>query len=86
MNKNFNFQISTNTNWSFGGKKRLAKKRQMTAQEEYWLNRILRDHSSQIFIIMALFLVMIIGTIIYAAISGNSGNLSKDINLINISR
>lgn len=79
----FNFNFSVNS--SFGTKKK-SDKRGLTAQEEYWLNRILRDHSRQIFIISILFLVVIFASIVFSIFYGDRVGSSGDFSVIRIMR
>lgn len=77
-----NWNVSINSKTSTGSKTKI--KRELTAQEEYWLNRILRDHSSQIFIIIALFLALLLTTVVYGIRAGNNPGKSTDFSLIQI--
>lgn len=54
---NFSFQTKTSLN-------NQTRERGLTAQEEYWLNRILRDHGWQIFVVTVLMIIMIITAIV----------------------
>ena len=65
FNSNFSFNISTN--W---GNEKTDKNGRMSPQTEYWLNRILRDHGWQIFIVTVLTLVVTLTTIILAGTGG----------------
>lgn len=60
-----NFQFSINSN--FGNHGRHGNK--LTAQQEYWLDRILRNHSTQIFIVVISFIILIASTVIYSIIN-----------------
>ena len=54
----------------------------MTAQQEYWLNRILRDHSKQIFIVLVLFLLMnivAVGAMMYFGYTGENAKTEKNV-------
>jgi hypothetical protein len=81
MNTSFNFSFSS----SFGNQNATKnQKRKLTAQDEYWLNRILRDHSGQIFILIFLLLAIIFGTIIYGILNPQNRTISGEYSLIQI--
>jgi len=65
---NFNFSFSS----SFSTRDKKKSKKRLTPQDEYWLDRILRDHSKQIFVIFTLFFISIIAAVIVAALNGTS--------------
>ena len=62
MAKGFSFNF--NTNFSFKGKKLFSSsasdKQDLTPQQEYWLNRILRDYAGKFFFIIVLFFITLI--------------------------
>lgn len=58
--------------------------KKLTAQEEYWLNRILRDHAWQIFVVTVLFLVLMIIAVVYDNKQGQTVKQVKEVNIINI--
>lgn len=60
---NFNFSFSSN----IGNKS--TNKRKLSAQEEYWLDRILRNHSTQIFVVIVLFFALILSSVIYSILN-----------------
>lgn len=80
MKANFNFQLNS----SFGNGKSSKNGKGMTPQEEYWLNRFLRDYAGKLVLIFILFFVFLFGVIYFASINGNVST-SKNID-INISR
>lgn len=72
-----NFSYSVNINSNFATKQKNvgnAKAIKMTPQQEYWLDRILRNHSGQIFFVVVLFLLIILGTVIASVIYGENTN------------
>lgn len=81
MNVKFNFQIN---NSSFGNSKSSKDKKDMTPQEEYWLNRFLRDHAGKLVLLFILFFVFLFG-IIYFVPTDKSVSTSKNID-VQISR
>jgi hypothetical protein len=86
MKKNFSFNL--NTNFSINGKNILSNKvndeKDLTPQQEYWLNRFLRNYAGKIFWMFILFFVFIFGIIFFTA---NSDNVSTKKSIdINISR
>ena len=62
----FRFDTSLSTDSQKSGNKG------MTPQQEYWLNRFLRDYSGKIFWIFILFFVFLFGVIYFASINGNT--------------
>ena len=78
---NFNFNISS----QFGTGKQKKEKKGLTPQEEYWLDRILRKHSGQIFIIAVLFLALMVGTVVVAVVRGKSVDGAIEYSVIKIS-
>ena len=80
MKANFNFQINSN----IGNGKSSKNKKGMTPQEEYWLNRFLRDYAGKLILMFILFFILLFGFIFFG--SNNSDvSTSKNIN-INIDR
>lgn len=79
MSKNFSFNINT----SFNTNSKKTSKKGMTPQEEYWLNRFLRDYSHKIFILFILFFIFLFG-VIYFASQNNSASVTtgNNINII----
>lgn len=77
MKKNFSF--SMNTNLSINGNKIFSKKvtdkEDLTPQQEYWLNRFLRDYAGKIVLLFILFFVILFGIIYY------SGNIQESRNI-----
>ena len=61
MNINYSFRSS------FGNKS--TQKRKLSAQEEYWLDRILRNHSTQIFVVIVLFFILILSSVVYSILN-----------------
>lgn len=80
MKANFNIQINS----SFGNSKPSKNRKGMTPQEEYWLNRFLRDYAGKLVLIFVLFLVFLFG-IIYLGTVNENVSTSKSVN-INLSR
>jgi hypothetical protein len=71
MNVNFNYTI---------GKKH-KNKNKLSAQDEYWLDRILRNHSTQIFVIVVLFFTLILASVIYAIANPETSSSSNKIEI-----
>lgn len=65
---NFNYSFSTSN------RDKNIPKRKLSAQEEYWLDRILRNHSTQIFVVVVLFFALIISTIVYSIYYPNTSD------------
>ena len=76
MKKNFSF--SFNSNFSVNGKRvfsnSASEKKDLTSQQEYWLNRFLRDYSGKVFIIILLFILLMFFVVIMAASSTQGTN------------
>jgi hypothetical protein len=76
MKKNFSF--SFNSNISVNGKNvashKANDKQRLTAQQEYWMNRVMRDYGGKIYFIIVLFIVLFFATFIFASKSGNTQN------------
>lgn len=76
---NFNFSASSNSNNRRQGGNKL------TPQDEYWLDRILRNHSTQIFIVVVLFISLIIAIVVSSILNPsrteNSGAYSQKIEI-----
>lgn len=71
-----NFSYSVNINSSFNNKKKDASSlrgSKLSPQQEYWLDRILRNHSGQIFFVITLFLLITLSAIIAAVFQENEG-------------
>jgi hypothetical protein len=64
------FNLNLSSNFSTSNKEK--EKRRLSAQEEYWLDRILRNHSTQIFIVLVLLFVSIISLVVFSALYGNT--------------
>lgn len=68
MKKNFSFNF--NSNLTINGKKVLSKKlddnQDLTPQQEYWLNRILRDYAGMIFFVVVLFFALMFAVVLIA--------------------
>lgn len=71
-----NFNVSWSASWN--NKKKGEGKRGLTAQEEYWLNRILRGHAKQIFVVIVLFLVLMIVATWVAVKEDNSQTVRRN--------
>ena len=81
MSKNFSFNI--NTGFNINSKK--SSKIDMSPQEEYCLNRFLRDYVPKIFILIILFFVFLFGVIYFAAQNGNASVSTGNSININVS-
>lgn len=77
-----NLNVSWSASWN--NKKKGEEKRGLTAQEEYWLNRILRDHAKQIYVIVTLFLLIIAGAIVVAIKNGGQTSEGGSYSIIEI--
>ena len=76
MKKNFSFNFSSNINVN-GTKvfsKNVDENQKLTSQQEYWLNRFLRDYSGKVFIIILLFILLMFFVVIMAASSTQGTN------------
>ena len=66
MSKNFSFNF--NTNFSINGKQLFSNsasdKKDLTPQQEYWLNRILREYGGKLFWVVVIFLLFLFYVII----------------------
>ena len=69
MLKSFSFNF--NTNFSINGKNRFfsqgSNAKDLTPQQEYWLNRILRDYSGKVYFLAILFFALMIAVVIVAS-------------------
>lgn len=78
MNSNFSINISTNFNNKGQSKKKL------TAQEEYWLDRILRNYADKILMMVILFLLVILGMVLFSVKFGTMDRNGIKVDLIEI--
>ncbi len=76
----FNFNVSINS--SFGNKPK--SKNGLTPQEEYWLDRILRNHSKKIFVILLLFFGLVIASVVFSVMYGGSMGSGGDFSVVRI--
>jgi hypothetical protein len=81
MTKNFSFNF--NTNFSVNGKRLFSNsandKKDLTPQQEYWLNRMLRDYGGKVLFISVLFMIFLFAVIVVAD-NGNQNSKSGTIN------
>lgn len=73
---NFNSNVSVNGKQLFSSKS--GSKKKMSPQEEYWLNRILRDYSGKVFFIVILFFALMFAVVYFAS---NSPQNSKSVEI-----
>lgn len=64
-------------NFSYTIGKKNKDKNKLSAQDEYWLDRILRNHSTQIFVIVVLFFALILASVIYAIANPETSSSSS---------
>jgi hypothetical protein len=76
----FNFNIRVNS--IFGNKNKTKKG--LTPQEEYWLDRILRNHSKQIFVLLLLFFGIIIASVVFSIAYGDRLENEVDFSVVRI--
>lgn len=82
MKKNFSFNF--NSNLSLNGKKVFSntvnENQDLTAQQEYWLNKILRDYGGKIFILTLLFIALMFA-IVFAAFNANQTQMTGNVQI-----
>jgi len=88
MNKNFSFSFNSNLN--VNGKKVFGNKgnnkKNLTAQQEYWMNRFSRKYASKIYLLIIIFLALMFYVVFVAAKSEksvNTGNFQSSIKISN---
>jgi hypothetical protein len=78
MKKSFSF--STSTNFSINGRstsKHVPTDGKLTPQQEYWLNRFLREYANKVFFLIVLFLILLFGIVIVAGHSNTTQGNNK---------
>lgn len=75
------FSLNFNSNININGKNVLSSKasdnQKLTAQQEYWLNRFLRDYSGKVFFLIILAIVGFVAIFFVAGDSNSSSNSSS---------
>ena len=82
MKKNFSFSFNSNLN--INGKKvfssRASDQQDLTPQQEYWFDRLLRDYSGKVFFITVLFIVLLF-SLIFVVSQNTQNQTSRSVNL-----
>jgi hypothetical protein len=88
MNKKMSFHFTSG--FTINGKNyktsNLDSQQNLTPQQEYWLNRILRDYGNKIFLLVLLFFVLMFAVVLVSWNSGRSDsqrNSQIDIKITN---
>lgn len=86
MNKNFSFSFNSNLNINgkkvFGNKG--SNKKNLTAQQEYWIDKFSRKYGNKIYLLIIIFLALMFYVVFTAAKNGkttDSNNFQSDIKI-----